>query len=84
VDELLDHHAVRLEAAQRAVSRGAATAFEVAGMLTWTRRERALADLDDYSQMLAVLEAAAHLDVLVVQHHLQAREGDGITAYVPA
>lgn len=84
VDELLDHHAVRLEAAQRAVTRGAATAFEVARMLTWTRRERALADLDDYSQMLAVLEAAAHLDVLVVQHHLQARESDGITAYAPA
>ena len=84
VDELLAHHAVRLEAAERAVSRGAATAFEVAGMLPWTRRERALADLDEYSQMLAVLEAAAHLDVLVMQHHLQAKESDGITAYVPS
>jgi glyoxylase-like metal-dependent hydrolase (beta-lactamase superfamily II) len=82
VDALLAHHAVRLEAAEHAVSRGAATAFEVAEMLTWTRRERALADLDDYSQMLAVLEAAAHLDVLVVQHRLYAGEGDGITGYV--
>jgi glyoxylase-like metal-dependent hydrolase (beta-lactamase superfamily II) len=84
VDELLAHHAARLEAAERAITHGAATAFEVAGILTWTRRERALADLDEFSQMLAVLEAAAHLDVLVMQHRLQAKESDGITAYVPA
>jgi glyoxylase-like metal-dependent hydrolase (beta-lactamase superfamily II) len=84
VDELLAHHAVRLEAAERAVSRGAATAFEVAGLLIWTRRERALTDLDEYSQMLAVLEAAAHLDVLVTQHHLQAKENNGITGYLPS
>jgi glyoxylase-like metal-dependent hydrolase (beta-lactamase superfamily II) len=84
VDELLAHHATRLAAAQRAVSHGAATAFEVAGMLPWTRRERKLADLDEYSQMLAVLEAAAHLDVLVMQGHLRAMVSDGITGYVPA
>jgi hypothetical protein len=60
----------------------AATAFEVAGMLPWTRRERKLADLDEFSQMLAVLEAAAHLDVLVMQGHLRAMVSDGITGYV--
>lgn len=82
VDELLAHHAFRLDAAERAVRQGAATAFEVAGMLTWTRRECELADLDVFNQMLAVLETAAHLDVLVMQGHLHAAGSDSITGYV--
>jgi glyoxylase-like metal-dependent hydrolase (beta-lactamase superfamily II) len=83
VDELLAHHAVRLDAAERAVSRGSATAFEVAATLTWTRRERILDDLDPFSQMLAVLETAAHLDLLVMQGRLRATVSDGTTGYVP-
>jgi glyoxylase-like metal-dependent hydrolase (beta-lactamase superfamily II) len=83
VDELLAHHAVRLELCERAVSSGAATAFEAASTLAWTRRERALADLDVFNQMLAVLETAAHLDVLVMQGRLRAQVSDGTTGYVP-
>jgi glyoxylase-like metal-dependent hydrolase (beta-lactamase superfamily II) len=82
VDELLAYHVGRLEAAEQAVRHGAATALEVARMLTWTRRRRKLVDLDVFSQMLAVLETAAHLDVLVMQGHMQATGSDGITGYV--
>ncbi|MDQ2810833.1 MAG: MBL fold metallo-hydrolase [Actinomycetota bacterium] len=82
VDELLAHHAIRLEASERAIDQGAATAYEVARQLTWTRRERKLADLDVFNQMLAVLETAAHLDVLVMQDRLRATVSDGTTGYV--
>lgn len=83
VDELLAHHAARLDAAARAVSPGSATAFEAARTLTWTRRERKFDDLDPFSQMLAVLETAAHLDLLVMQGRLRATVNDGTTGYVP-
>ena len=83
VDELLAHHAARLDATEQAIGSGAATAYEAAGLLTWTRRERKLADLDLFNQMLAVLETAAHLDVLVLQGRLRAMVNDGTTGYVP-
>jgi hypothetical protein len=42
-----------------------ATAHEVAQRLLWTRRERGLAELDQFNQMMAVCETLAHLDVMV-------------------
>jgi glyoxylase-like metal-dependent hydrolase (beta-lactamase superfamily II) len=81
IDELLVHHAARLEAALHAVEGGAGTAYEVARQLTWTRRERALDDLDPFNQMLAVLETAAHLDVLVLQGRLAAELSDEVAGY---
>lgn len=65
VDELLAHHGKRLDATLAAVQEGRSTAYEVAGVLPWTRRERRLDELDGLNSMLAVLETAAHLDVLV-------------------
>jgi glyoxylase-like metal-dependent hydrolase (beta-lactamase superfamily II) len=82
VDELLAHHAVRLDAAQAAVTQGADTAYAAAGVLTWTRRERKLDDLDPFNQMLAVMETASHLDLLVMQGRLRAEVSDGVTGYV--
>lgn len=66
-DELLAHHERRLELSATAVAGGAQTGLEVAQQLRWTRRERALAELDPFNQMLAVLETVAHLNVLVAQ-----------------
>ncbi|MBO0820701.1 MAG: MBL fold metallo-hydrolase [Nocardiopsaceae bacterium] len=88
VDELLDHHAARLDAVASAVTRGEGTrgegtAYHTARLLTWTRRERAFTDLDPHNQMLAVLETAAHLDVLVLRGRLRASEADGVTRYEP-
>lgn len=83
VDELLHHHAERLDRACGAVHDGA-TAYEVAGRLTWTRRERSFADLDLFNQMLAVAETAAHLDLLVAQGRLKATDADAVRRYHPA
>jgi hypothetical protein len=63
---LLEHHEVRLAETVQAVDRcGAATASEVARILTWTRRRVPYADLDDFNRMIATCETIAHLDVLV-------------------
>jgi glyoxylase-like metal-dependent hydrolase (beta-lactamase superfamily II) len=83
VDELTAHHGARLDASEKAVHAGATTAYEVAAELTWTRRERALADLDDFNQMLAVTETAAHLDLLVAQGRSRRDQVDGVLRYTP-
>jgi glyoxylase-like metal-dependent hydrolase (beta-lactamase superfamily II) len=60
VDALLDHHDVRLQAAMTAIAQGASTPFEAASILRWTRRGRRLEELDDFNQMLAVMETKYH------------------------
>ncbi|RRO19918.1 MBL fold metallo-hydrolase [Saccharopolyspora rhizosphaerae] len=81
VDELLAHHDARLAATAAVVSAGATTAYEAARALTWTRRERAFDELDVFNQMMAVLETAAHLDVLVLQDELGAQRVEGVVHY---
>lgn len=81
VDELVAHHEQRLDESLKAVDDGASTAYEAARILRWTRRLRALDDLDPYNQMLAVMETAAHLDVLVRDGRLTASDEDGVTHY---
>ena len=81
VDELLAHHRRRLDATEAAVHAGAAHAYEVGGMLRWTRHEHKLSDLDTFNAMLAVLETGAHLDLLVAQGRLKMTVVDGIRAY---
>ena len=83
VDELLAHHGRRLDATEAAVARGSTTAFEVAGRLSWTRRERRFSELDLFNQMLAVFETGAHLTVLVAQGRVAFTEDDtGVRRYV--
>jgi len=66
--ELLEHHEVRLAETAQALDRlGPTTASKVAHVLTWTRRRRSYADLDDFNRMIATCETIAHLDVLVAQ-----------------
>ena len=55
---------------------GPVTAADVAAVLTWTRRETALADLEPFARMLAVLETDAHLEVLAAQGRVR-RDLDG-------
>ncbi|MBV9293037.1 MAG: MBL fold metallo-hydrolase [Frankiales bacterium] len=81
VDELVAHHGRRLDETEQAVSRGATTAYEVAGQLKWTRRERPLADLDSFNQMLAIAETGAHLDLLVAQGRASVSEVDEVRHY---
>ena len=81
VDELLAHHGKRLDATLAALREGRNTAAAVAAGLTWTRRERRLDELDPFNEMLATLETAAHLEVLVERGVLATREQDGVRYY---
>jgi glyoxylase-like metal-dependent hydrolase (beta-lactamase superfamily II) len=77
VDQLLAHHDSRLNQVSAAIESGAGTAADVAGILTWTRRGRTLAELDPFNAMLAICETGAHLDLLVAQGRLTLElEGD--------
>ena len=85
VTELLTHHEDRLDASEAVVLAGAATSFEAANALTWTRHKRAFADMDLFNKMLATSETAAHLDVLVLQGRLaSSTDTDGVEIYTAA
>jgi glyoxylase-like metal-dependent hydrolase (beta-lactamase superfamily II) len=84
VDELLAHHDARLDATAAAIARSAGTAYEAARALTWTRRQRRLDELDPFNQMLAVMETAAHLDLLALQGRVRKERAGGVTGYAPA
>lgn len=81
VDELVLHHERRLTATLETVRGGAATAYDAAQALPWTRRERGFTELDVFNQLLAVGETAAHLDLLVSESRLTAREVDEVRLY---
>ncbi|GAB3564337.1 MBL fold metallo-hydrolase [Amycolatopsis endophytica] len=81
VDALLDHHAGRLDVIAATIADGAATAYESALRMGWTRRQRKLGEMDVFNQMLAVLETAAHLDLLVHQGKLALLVENGARRY---
>ncbi len=81
VDELVAHHEHRLEQTLAAIDRGAVSAYDVAGQLTWTRRERKLDELDPFNQMLAIAETAAHLELLAAQGRVSYDDVDGLRCY---
>lgn len=81
VDALLEHHGTRLDASLAAVRQGRYTAHAVADALPWTRHERRLPEMDPFNAMLAVLETAAHLDVLVERGAVTATSRDGVVNY---
>ena len=82
VDELVEHHRLRLDAMAAALGWGADTAAAVAAVVTWTRHARAFADLDVFNQFLAVCESGAHLDLLVAQGRATRSVRDGVRHYV--
>jgi len=84
IDELLQHHEQRLVAMAKAVAAGAATAYDVAVALPWTRRGRHFNELDMFNQILAVHETVAHLTVLVEADELTASEIDRVVHYASA
>jgi glyoxylase-like metal-dependent hydrolase (beta-lactamase superfamily II) len=81
VGELLAHHEERLRAAADAVGHGAVDAYGTARQLTWTRHGTPFEELNGFNQMLAVLETAAHLDLLVHRGELHSSTVDGVTGY---
>jgi glyoxylase-like metal-dependent hydrolase (beta-lactamase superfamily II) len=84
IDELVAHHDARLDATEAAAVAGAATGAEAARALPWTRRGRSFADLDQFNQVLAVLETVAHLELLVELGRLTRVTGaDRVERYLP-
>ena len=83
VDELLAFHDERLTQTAVAVGQGASTAYEVAGLLGWTRRLRRLDELDPFNAMLATLETHAHLVLLAAQGRVHRSVEAGVDRYVP-
>ena len=84
VDELIEHHDVRLTQIDETIDAGASTASESAHRMLWTRRGRSFGELDLLSQCLAVTETMAHLDVLALSGRLTRTEVDGTWHYVRA
>jgi glyoxylase-like metal-dependent hydrolase (beta-lactamase superfamily II) len=82
VDELVRHHASRLQAMTDVLASGAATGYEVALAIPWTSRQRGLTELDPMNQMLAVGETVYHLDLLVARSVAASHTGeDGVRRY---
>jgi glyoxylase-like metal-dependent hydrolase (beta-lactamase superfamily II) len=81
VDELLDHHDVRLGAIAAALAEGPLTAYQVALVVPWTSRQRKLTDLDLVNQTLAVCETVCHLDLLVARGVVTSGTADGVQRY---
>jgi glyoxylase-like metal-dependent hydrolase (beta-lactamase superfamily II) len=87
VKELLVHHDARLAETLRAVQVGHASPYEVAKAIKWTRRLREFADLDLFSQIQAVNETAAHLEVLAARGqvtHSASTDGTDLYQVQPA
>jgi glyoxylase-like metal-dependent hydrolase (beta-lactamase superfamily II) len=82
VHELLAHHDTRLAETLSAVLAGHATPYDVARAIKWTRRHQAFGDLDLFSQLLAVNETAAHLEVLAARGQVaRSASADGTDLY---
>jgi glyoxylase-like metal-dependent hydrolase (beta-lactamase superfamily II) len=81
VDELLDHHDTRLAVCAALLGPDPVTAYEVARRMDWTSRRRRLTELDPFNQMLAVLETALHLNLLVHRGRARTRDRDGVHRY---
>lgn len=84
VRQLLEHHETRLAQTLGVASAGPVTAFQAAGELPWTRRQRRLTELDPMNQLLATGETAAHLEVLVIRGQLvRETTPEGVDRYGP-
>ncbi|MFL6062609.1 MAG: MBL fold metallo-hydrolase [Marmoricola sp.] len=70
VDELLAHHDDRLRLCRDAVAAGAGTAWEVAGMVPWTRHNRTREELGPFDAVLAAFETLAHLELMALSGEL--------------
>ena len=82
IRELIDHHDVRLTQTLEAVRTGAASPFEAARAIPWTRRDTPFDDLTMYNQILAVGETWAHLVVLEERKQVtQSVDGAGLVTF---
>ena len=81
VDELLAHHDHRLTLCLDAVASGARTAWDVAGVVPWTRHERRREELGPFDAVLAAFETLAHLELLALQGKVTRTDDGGERHY---
>ena len=82
VDQLLEHHARRLDETLRILrQQPEQTAFQLAGQMTWRIRARSWAEFPLTQKWFAVGETVAHLEHLVQLGALRADTVDGVVRY---
>lgn len=84
IDALVEHHDVRLQECLDAVAGGAATAWEVAGELPWTKRNKRREELGPFDAVLASFETLAHLELLAARGDLARSEVSGTVRFSAA
>lgn len=80
-DELLAHHEARFDVVTDLLRAEPASPMQIAARMKWTRRGRPLDDLAPVHQMAAVLEIAAHLDVLSQRGRVHSQLVDDIEIF---
>jgi glyoxylase-like metal-dependent hydrolase (beta-lactamase superfamily II) len=83
-EQLLEHHRERLDRIQELVAAGSVTAFEVARQMSWTRHDRTIDELGPVHGMTAILEVAAHLDLLEYRGALHRDDSESAQRYAVA
>lgn len=81
VDELIEHHAERMEEALEQLVARPATAAEVAGGLPWTRRKTPFSELGTFERRMALSETISHLEEARAQGHVVANHENGRIYY---
>lgn len=82
VDELKEHHRLRLEEAYQVVkAHPGAGAYELAGYMTWKIRARSWEEFPVAQKWFAVGECMSHLDHLMAQGRIACKTEDGLSRY---
>jgi glyoxylase-like metal-dependent hydrolase (beta-lactamase superfamily II) len=80
-EALLEHHRDRLDVVTGLVATGASTAHDVSRQMSWTRHGRTIDELGPVHGMTAILEVAAHLELLVARGVLTCEQLGPVSHY---
>lgn len=82
IDELLAHHDTRIQEALEVVqAMPGATAYEIAGKMTWEIRAKNWDEFPVIQKWFAIGEALAHIDYLLQRNRIECVEKHGIKRY---
>ena len=82
VDQLLEHHAERLDSVRGTLTGEPAAAYGLAARLTWRGVEDGWARLEPFQRRMALTETIAHLEHLLAQGRVNRAERDGRVVYM--
>ena len=84
ISELQQHHAARLNEVRAIMQKGEATAYQVAGLMTWDMRYNSWDDFPVAQKWFATCEALAHIDHLEHMGELSRTQRRGRTLFAVA